>query len=165
MTSASHRRTVICPNDHQRPRRHESASSGSRTTSPMLLPAPRRQLSCPRYQLRMCHKGPPSQIHAIELSGSSMRADSGDRQHGRTAVAKFCSNHAEPARSARVVVKRATQRQALSRPVGTCFANKRSVPHREDHPPARGIGVNPAKSDDGWRALAVASVAMPGFSI
>lgn len=49
------------------------------------------------------------------------------RLEGCTTVAKSCSNHPEPTRCDLVMVERTIQRQALSRPVGTCFASRRSV--------------------------------------
>src|SRR5690242_10639260 len=48
------------------------------------------------------------------------------RLEGCTTVAKSCSNHPEPTRCDVVLVKRAVQRQALSRLVRTCFVTRRS---------------------------------------
>jgi hypothetical protein len=84
----------------------------------------------------------PDSRHRREAArGSSVgvqQAAGGLAGEGRTTVAKSCSNNAEPARCEPVMAERTVQRQALSRPVGTCFASKRSD---SDAVKARGTAI------------------------
>lgn len=68
----------------------------------------------------------PAKPPKIGSSVGVSRLPEGQHLEGCTTVAKSCSNHPEPTRCDLVMVERTVQRQALSRPVGTCFATRRS---------------------------------------